>query len=65
MINRLKNSKDPAKDDKIMNYETKKSEEMEQVLREFNDNKASGSKEIKDKYNKLATDIVIDLEEFM
>lgn len=65
MINRLKNSKDPAKEDKIMNYETKKSEEMEQVLREFNDNKASGSKEIKDKYNKLATDIVIDLEEFM
>lgn len=29
MINMLKNSKDPSKEDKIKNYETKKSEELE------------------------------------
>lgn len=65
MINRLKSSKDPAKEEKIANYETKRSEEMEQVLREFNTQKIEGSKEIKDKYNSQSTDIKIETEEFI
>eukprot|EP00347_Sterkiella_histriomuscorum_P022847 403336929 len=60
MINMLKNSKDPSKEEKIQNYETKKSEELEAYQREFNDLKNTGIKQIKDKFNESSLNEKID-----
>lgn len=55
MMNMLKNSKDPKKDDKIANYEEKKKAEIEEMQKELTDKKMQGLKEIKDKYNELCS----------
>lgn len=51
MMNMLKNSKDPKKEDKIANYEEKRNSEIEELQKELTDKKMQGLKEIKDKYN--------------
>lgn len=51
MINMLKNSKDPKKDEKIANYEEKKKQEIEQMQEDFKNKKAEGLKLIKDEFN--------------
>lgn len=51
MLNMLKNSKDPKKDEKIASYEEKKTQELNEMTEELNEKKAVSLKEIKDKYN--------------
>lgn len=44
MLNMLKNSKDPKKDEKIQNYEEKKKAEMDEMQSEFTKKKMEGLK---------------------
>lgn len=60
MINMLKNSKDPKKDEKIQNYEDKKKQEIETMQEEFKGKKAEGLKEIKDQFNEKSAQVKID-----
>ena len=39
MLNMLKNSKDPKKDEKITSYEEKKASELEELQKDLNDKK--------------------------
>ncbi|CDW73600.1 UNKNOWN [Stylonychia lemnae] len=60
MINMLKNSKDPTKDDKIQNYENKKQNDIEESQRNLNLKKSQGLIDIKNRYNQESLSITLD-----
>jgi hypothetical protein len=64
MLNMLKNSKDASKDQKMATYEEKKTVELNEMAEELNEKKATGLKEIKDKYNELCAKVKIDALQF-
>ena len=64
MLNMLKNSKDPNKDQKMANYEEKKTQELNELAEELNEVKNTKLKEIKDQYNDLCAKVKIDALQF-